>query len=173
MSTTPSSSSPTSIITMSTAKLINQHHKNNRPHHHQHHAYTCPKKLNCPQPKNNNIADINTNTTFDILSKWYIDGELEIKQNLHEHEKSELIEEIRQLEQKNHDIKKSKKLTEKKLIEYIHSLETKVGTLENDKRKLQTTIQNLEKSLLGENDWYEEEHALDNALITFTNGLKK
>ena len=173
MSTTPSSSSPTSIITMSTAKLINQHHKNNRPHHHQHHAYTCPKKLNCPQPKNNNITDINTNTTFDILSKWYIDGELEIKQNLHEHEKSELIEEIRQLEQKNHDIKKSKKLTEKKLIEYIHSLETKVGTLENDKRKLQTTIQNLEKSLLGENDWYEEEHALDNALITFTNGLKK
>ena len=173
MSTTPSSSSPTSIITMSTAKLINQHHKNNRPHHHQHHAYTCPKKLNCPQPKNNNITDINTNTTFDILSKWYIDGELEIKQNLHEHEKSELIEEIRQLEQKNHDILKSKKLTEKKLIEYIHSLETKVGTLENDKRKLQTTIQNLEKSLLGENDWYEEEHALDNALITFTNGLKK
>ena len=173
MSTTPSSSSPTSIITMSTAKLINQHHKNNRPHHHQHHAYTCPKKLNCPQPKNNNITDINTNTTFDILSKWYIDGELEIKQNLHEHEKSELIEEIRQLEQKNHDIKKSKKLTEKKLIEYIHSLETKVGTLENDKRKLQTTIQNLEKSLLGENDWYEEENALDNALITFTNGLKK
>ena len=173
MSTTPSSSSPTSIITMSTAKLINQHHKNNRPHHHQHHAYTCPKKLNCPQPKNNNITDINTNTTFDILSKWYIDGELEIKQNLHEHEKSELIEEIRQLEQKNHDIIKSKKLTEKKLIEYIHSLETKVGTLENDKRKLQTTIQNLEKSLLGENDWYEEEHALDNALITFTNGLKK
>ena len=168
MSTTPSSSSPTSIITMSTAKLINQHHKNNRPHHHQHHAYTCPKKLNCPQPKNNNITDINTNTTFDILSKWYIDGELEIKQNLHEHEKSELIEEIRQLEQKNHDIIKSKKLTEKKLIEYIHSLETKVGTLENDKRKLQTTIQNLEKSLLGENDWYEEEHALDNALITFT-----
>ena len=77
------------------------------------------------------------------------------------------------MEQKNHDIKKSKKLTEKKLIEYIHSLETKVGTLENDKRKLQTTIQNLEKSLLGENDWYEEEHALDNALITFTNGLKK
>ena len=173
MSTTPSSSSPTSIITMSTAKLINQHHKNNRPHHHQHHAYTCPKKLNCPQPKNNNITDINTNTTFDILSKWYIDGELEIKQNLHEHEKSELIEEIRQLEQKNHDIIKSKKLTEKKLIEYIHSLETKVGNLENDKRKLQTTIQNLEKSLLGENDWYEEEHALDNALITFTNGLKK
>ena len=143
MSTTPSSSSPTSIITMSTAKLINQHHKNNRPHPHQHHAYTCPKKLNCPQPKNNNITDINTNTTFDILSKWYIDGELEIKQNLHEHEKSELIEEIRQLEQKNHDIIKSKKLTEKKLIEYIHSLETKVGTLENDKRKLQTTIQNL------------------------------
>ena len=173
MSTTPSSSSPTSIITMSTAKLINQHHKNNRPHHHQHHAYTCPKKLNCPQPKNNNITDINTNTTFDILSKWYIDGELEIKQNLHEHEKSELIEEIRQLEQKNHDIIKSKKLTEKKLIEYIHSLETKVGTLENDKRKLQTTIQHLEKSLLGENDWYEEENALDNALITFTNGLKK
>ena len=173
MSTTPSSSSPTSIITMSTAKLINQHHKNNRQHHHQHHAYTCTKKLNCPQPKNNNITDINTNTTFDILSKWYIDGELEIKQNLHEHEKSELIEEIRQLEQKNHDIIKSKKLTEKKLIEYIHSLETKVGTLENDKRKLQTTIQNLEKSLLGENDWYEEEHALDNALITFTNGLKK
>eukprot|EP00942_MAST-04A_sp_MAST-4A-sp1_P004606 g4606.t1 len=173
MSTTPSTSSPTSIITMSTAKLINQRHKNNRPHHHQHHAYTCPKKLNCPQPKNNNITDINTNTTFDILSKWYIDGELEIKQNLHEHEKSELIEEIRQLEQKNHDIIKSKKLTEKKLIEYIHSLETKVGTLENDKRKLQTTIQNLEKSLLGENDWYEEEHALDNALITFTNGLKK
>ena len=173
MSTTPSTSSPTSIITMSTAKLINQHHKNNRPHHHQHHAYTCPKKLNCPQPKNNNITDINTNTTFDILSKWYIDGELEIKQNLHEHEKSELIEEIRQLEQKNHDIIKSKKLTEKKLIEYIHSLETKVGNLENDKRKLQTTIQHLEKSLLGENDWYEEENALDNALITFTNGLKK
>ena len=173
MSTTPSSSSPTSIITMSTAKLINQHHKNNRPHHHQHHAYTCPKKLNCPQPKNNNITDINTNTTFDILSKWYIDGELEIKQNLHEHEKSELIEEIRQLEQNNHDIIKSKKLTEKKLIEYIHSLETKVGNLENDKRKLQTTIQNLEKSLLVENDWYEEEHAPDNALITFTNGLKK
>ena len=172
MSTTPSSSSPTSIITMSTTKLINQHHKHNRPHHHQH-AYTCPKKLNCPQPKNNNITDINTNTTFDILSKWYIDGELEIKQNLHEHEKSELIEEIRQLEQKNHDIIKSKKLTEKKLIEYIHSLETKVGTLENDKRKLQTTIQHLEKSLLGENDWYEEKNALDNALITFTNGLKK
>jgi len=172
MSTTPSSSSPTSIITMSTAKLINQHHKNNRPHHQ--HAYTCPKKLNCPpQPKNNNNTDINTNTTFDILSKWYIDGELEIKQNLHEHEKSELIEEIRQLEQKNHDIIKSKKLTEKKLIEYIHSLETKVGNLENDKRKLQTTIQHLEKSLLGENDWYEEENALDNALITFTNGLKK
>ena len=125
-------------------------------------------------PKSNNCNDShNFESSFDILSKWYIDGELEIQKNLADHEKSELVKEIKRLGQKYDELNKVKTQNEKKLRMYIESLESKVNNLENDKIKLNKTILNLEKSLLGDSDWYAEKDALNKALIDFTNGLKK
>ena len=59
--------------------------------------------------------DDKRSSSFDILSKWYIDGELEHRHNLHAHEKSELIKEIESLGQKNYSLRLEKKENETRL----------------------------------------------------------
>ena len=117
-------------------------------------------------------SDASTDSSFDILSKWYINGELEIRKSLHDSEKLKLVKEINRLHQEKRDINREKCRNEKKLNMYIDSLKSKVDILERDKIKLKETIVHLEKKLLGENDWYAEKQALDNALDDFIRGLK-
>ena len=54
-------------------------------------------------------------SSFDILSKWYIDGELEHRHNLHTHEKNELIKEIERLGQRNYALRLEKRRERKKV----------------------------------------------------------
>ena len=116
--------------------------------------------------------DDKRSSSFDILSKWYIDGELEHRHNLHAHEKSELIKEIESLGQKNYALRLEKKENERRLGLYIETLESKIEKLENDKRRLENTVLELEKGLLGEKCWHEETNALATALDDFKASLE-
>lgn len=111
-------------------------------------------------------------SSFDILSKWYIDGELEHRHNLHTHEKNELIKEIERLGQRNYALRLEKEENERKLGLYIETLESKVEKLESDKHRLENTVLELEKGLLGEKCWHEETDALDTALHDFKASLE-
>ena len=116
--------------------------------------------------------DDKRSSSFDILSKWYIDGELEHRHNLHTHEKNELIKEIERLGQRNYALRLEKEENERKLGLYIETLESKVEKLESDKHRLENTVLELEKGLLGEKCWHEETDALDTALHDFKASLE-
>ena len=111
-------------------------------------------------------------SSFDILSKWYIDGTLEHKQRTQESVKEDLVNEIKKLEKQNSVLKTALKRDSEQYQNRINGLENEVESLVNEREELRRTITNLEKSLLGEHNFGVELDAQQEAFINFRKGLK-
>ena len=79
-------------------------------------------------------------SSFDILSKWYIDGTLEHKQKTQERVKEDLVNEIKTLEKQNDALK----IEAEQYQNRINGLENEVSSLMNEREELKRTIINLE-----------------------------
>ena len=111
-------------------------------------------------------------SSFDILSKWYINGTLEHKQKTQERVKEDLVNEIKALEKQNDVLKTTLKNDAEQYQNRINGLENKVSSLINEREELKRTIINLEKSLLGEHNFGIELNAQQKAFLDFRDGLK-
>ena len=113
-------------------------------------------------------VDSTNSSSFDILSKWYIDGTLEHKQKTQERVKEDLLNEIKKLEDEKLQLKLESGQYQKKIV----SLEEKVNGLLIEREEFKTTIRNLEKSLLGEHNFGIELNAQKVALDNFKDTVK-
>ena len=113
-------------------------------------------------------VDRTKSSSFDILSKWYIDGTLEHKQKTQERVKEDLLNEIKKLETEKGKLKLESVQYKRKIV----SLEEKIDALLNEREEFKTTIRNLEKSLLGEHNFDIELNAQKAALDDFRDTIK-
>ena len=113
-------------------------------------------------------VDSTNSSSFDILSKWYIDGTLEHKQKTQERVKEDLLNEIKKLEDEKLQLKLESGQYQTKIV----SLEEKVNGLLIEREEFKTTIRNLEKSLLGEHNFGIELNAQKVALDNFKDTVK-
>ena len=111
-------------------------------------------------------------SSFDILSKWYIDGTLEHKQKTQERVKEDLVNEIKTLEKQNDALSTTLKIEAEQYQNRINGLENEVSSLMNEREELKRTIINLEKSLLGEHNFGIELNAQQEAFLNFRDRLK-